>query len=53
MGEYEVEMTFTVKADDKFEVVDIIKNALQDVCELQFEDEVNADLFKEMGIIYE
>jgi len=53
MQEYEMNIVMTLKAESKMEAADIIKEMFQDISPLDFSEDVDGDLFAEMGISYD
>lgn len=53
MPEYELNITINMKADSKTEAADRVKELFEDICPLDFSDDVDGNLFAEMGISYD
>lgn len=53
MPEYEMQVTFTLKAESKIEAADILTEMFWDICKLDFSENVDGDLFAEIGIAYD
>jgi len=50
---YSVSLTLRVEADSKIEALDRIKELFGEVAEIDISDEVNSDLFAELGVDYD
>jgi hypothetical protein len=53
MDRYAVVLTISVEADSKIEALDRIKELFGDLAEIDISDEVNSDLFAELGVDYD
>lgn len=53
MQEYEMNIVMRLQAESKTEAADIIKEMFQDISPLDFSEDVDGDLFAEMGISYD
>ena len=53
MTVYKINVVLDVEADSKADAADFIKDLFADIGELNFSDELDTDLFAEMGISYD
>lgn len=53
MDIYAVALTIRVEADSKIEALDKIKELFSEMAEIDISNEVNSDLFAELGIEYD
>ena len=53
MPNYDINVSFLVKADSKIHAMEIIKEKLGTLIEVELEASVESDLFAELGVEYD
>lgn len=53
MQDYEMNIVMRLQAESQTEAADIIKEMFEDICPLDFSEDVDGKLFAEMGISYD
>jgi hypothetical protein len=50
---YDISVTFVVQSDNKIHAMEILKEKLSDLLEVELSPSVETDLFAELGVAYD